>query len=78
MWDAIYIAGAIIIGVLAFFIGRKLAGSPSTESKTSTFLIKSIQAIAELVVLEYIAEGVTEIEQKKTSLITVRRKRGLL
>jgi hypothetical protein len=77
IWYAIYIAGAIIIGVLAFYIGRKLAGSPSAESKTSTFLIKSIQAIAELAVLEYITE-VAEIKQKKTSLITVRWKRGLL
>jgi hypothetical protein len=78
MWDAIYITSAVIIGVLAFFIGRKLAGTPSAESKTSIFLIKSIQAIAELAVLEYITEGVTEIKQKKTSLITVRWKRGLL
>ena len=78
MWYVIYITSVIIIGVLAFFIGRKLAGSPKTESKTSTFLIKSIQAIAELAVLEYITEGVAEIKQKKTSLITVRWKRGLL
>ena len=78
MWYAIYIAGAIIIGVPAFFIGRKLAYPPSTELKTSTFFIKSIQAIAELAVLEYIAEDVAEIKQKKTSLVTVRWKRGLL
>lgn len=78
MCYAIYIVGAIIIGVLAFFIGRRLACPPSTESKTSTFLIKSIQAIAELAVLEYITEGVAEIKQKKTSLVTVRWKRGLL
>jgi len=78
MWYAVYITSVVIIGVLAFFIGRKLAGSPTTESKTSTFLIKSIQAIAELAVLEYITEGVTEIKQKKTSLVTVRWKRGLL
>ena len=43
-----------------------------------TFLIKSIQAIAELAILEYITEGVTEIKEKKTSLLTVRYKRGLL
>jgi hypothetical protein len=48
------------------------------ESKTTTYLIKSIQAIAELAVMEYITEGVTEIKEKKTSLITVRWKRGLL
>ncbi|MBA7485768.1 hypothetical protein ES707_21319 [subsurface metagenome] len=78
MWYAVYITSVLIIGVLAFFIGRKLAGSQPTESKTSTFLIKSIQAIAELAVLEYITEGVAEIKQKKTSLITVRWKRGLL
>ena len=78
MWYAVYITSVVIIGVLAFFIGRKLAGSPTTESKTSTFLIKSIQAIAELAVLEYITEGVAEIKQKKTSLVTVRWKRGLL
>ena len=78
MWYAIYITSVVIIGVLAFFIGRKLAGTPITESKTNTFLIKSIQAIAELAVLEYITEGVAEIKQKKTSLITVRWKRGLL
>lgn len=78
MWYAVYITSVVIIGVLAFIIGRKLAGAPPTESKTSTFLIKSIQAIAELAILEYITEGVAEIKQKKTSLITVRWKRGLL
>jgi len=78
MWYAVYITSVVVIGVLAFFIGRKLAGAPVTESKTNTFLIKSIQAIAELAVLEYITEGVAEIKQKKTSLITVRWKRGLL
>lgn len=62
----------------AFVIGRKLAAKPRTESKTTTFLIRSIQAIAELAVLEYITEGVAEIKEKKTSLITVRWKRGLL
>jgi hypothetical protein len=78
MWYAVYITSVVLIGAMAFFIGRKLAGSPTTESKTSTFLIKSIQAIAELAVLEYITEGVAEIKQKKTSLVTVRWKRGLL
>jgi hypothetical protein len=78
MWYAVYITSVVVIGVLAFFIGRKLACSPTTESKTSTFLIKSIQAIAELAILEYITEGVTEIKEKKTSLLTVRWKRGLL
>lgn len=78
MWYAIYIAGIVVIGLLAFMIGKKLSVSPGTESKTTTFLIKSIQAIAELAILEYITEGVTEIKEKKTSLITVRWKRGLL
>ncbi|MHC4508108.1 MAG: DUF4230 domain-containing protein [Planctomycetota bacterium] len=78
MWDIIHFIGAAVIGVLAFFIGRRFAGAAKTESKTSTFLIKSIQAIAELAVLEYITEGVAEIKEKKTSLITVRWKRGLL
>jgi len=59
-------------------IGKKLSATPRTESKTTTFLIKSIQAIAELAILEYITEGVTEIKEKKTSLVTVRWKRGLL
>lgn len=78
MWYAIYIAGIVAIGLLAFLIGKKLSAKPRTESKTTTFLIKSIQAIAELAILEYITEGVTEIKEKKTSLITVRWKRGLL
>ena len=78
MWHAIYISGIVVIGLLAFLIGKKLAAKPRTESKTTTFLIKSIQAIAELAVLEYRTEGVTEIKEKKTSLITVRWKRGLL
>ena len=78
MWYAIYIISVIIIGLLAFFTGKKLAAKPITESKTTTFLIKSIQAIAELAVLEYITEGVTEIKEKKTSILIVRWKRGLL
>jgi hypothetical protein len=78
MWYAIYITSIVVIGLLAFFIGKKKAAAPKIESKTTTFLIKSIQAIAELAVLEYITEGVTEIKEKKTSLITVRWKRGLL
>ena len=78
MWYAIYITSVVIIGILAFVIGRKLAPESKPQSKTTTFLVKSIQAIAELAVLEYRTEGVTEIKQKKTSLITVRWKRGLL
>lgn len=79
MWHyAISITIVVIIGALAFYIGRKFAGTTKAESKTTTFLIKSIQAIAELAVLEYITEGVAEIKEKKTSLITVRWKRGLL
>lgn len=75
---AIYITCIVIIGALAFYFGRKYAPQKVTESKTTTFLIKSIQAIAELAVLEYITEGVAEIKEKKASLITVRWKRGLL
>ena len=78
MWDVIYLLIAVLVGVLAFFIGRKFAGAPKTESKTTTFLIKSIQAIAELAVLEYRTEGVTEIKEKKKTLLSVRWKRGLL
>ncbi len=57
---------------------RKLAGKPQTQSKTTTFLIKSIQAIAELAILEYRTEGVTEIKQKTESIFFARWKRGLL
>jgi len=79
MWTYLILSFCIIIiGLLAFYIGRKFAPKGVTESKTTTFLIKSIQAIAELAVLEYITEGVAEIKQKKTNLITVRWKRGLL
>lgn len=78
MWNVIYFLVAVFIGVLAFFIGRRFAGGPKTESKTTTFLIKSIQAIAELAILEYRTEGVTEIKEKKQSLFSVRWKRGLL
>lgn len=55
-----------------------MSSSSGAQSKTTTFLLKSIQAIAELAVLEYITEGVAEIKEKKTSFITVRWKRGLL
>ena len=79
MWTyTIFITCVVIIGALAFYFGRKTAPKTMTESKTTTFLIKSIQAIAELAVLEYITEGVTDIKEKKTSLVTVRWKRGLL
>ena len=78
MWYAISITSVVIVGLLAFFMGKKMSAAPKAESKTTTFLIKSIQAIAELAVLEYTTEGVTEIKEKKTSLITVRWKRGLL
>jgi len=79
LYDIIYSIGLVAIaGLIAFFIGRRMAAKPKTESKTTTFLIKSIQAIAELAVLEYRTEGVTEIKEKKTRLITVRWKRGLL
>jgi hypothetical protein len=79
MWTyVIFVTCVIIISALTFYFGRKLAPKTVTESKTTTFLIKSIQAIAELAVLEYITEGVAEIKEKKTSLITVRWKRGLL
>lgn len=79
LYDIIYSIGLIAIaGLIAFFIGRRMAAKPKTASKTTTFLLKSIQAIAELAVLEYRTEGVTEIKEKKTRLITVRWKRGLL
>ena len=79
IWDyAIVVTVIVFIAILAFYIGRKLAPKKTTESKTTTFLIKSIQAIAELAVLEYITEGVAEIKEKTTSLLTVRWKRGLL
>jgi len=78
MWIAISITSVVIVGLLAFFMGKKMSAPPGVESKTTTYLIKSIQAIAELAVMEYITEGVTEIKEKKTSLITVRWKRGLL
>ena len=69
MTHLIYSLGIIAIGLLAFIIGKKLASSSRVESKTTTFLIKSIQAIAELAVLEYVTEGVADIKEKKTSLI---------
>ena len=66
MWYyAISIICIIIIGALAFYVGRINAPKNVTESKTTTFLIKSIQAIAELAVLEYITEGVAEIKDKE-------------
>ena len=76
--EAIYLVGLIAVAVLAFIVGKRLSKSDRTESKTTTFMLRSIQAIAELAVLEYVTEGVAEIKQKKTSLITVRWKRGLL
>ena len=79
MWFyPITISCIVIIAILSYIIGKKRASTTTTESKTTTFLIKSIQAIAELAVLEYITEGVAEIKEKKTNLITVRWKRGLL
>jgi hypothetical protein len=76
--DTLYVVAAVAAAVLAFLLGRRLAGRSTTESTATTSLIRSIQAIAELAVLEYITEGVAEIKEKKTSLITVRWKRGLL
>jgi hypothetical protein len=79
MWHyAISISSILIIGVLAFLFGKKMSSSSGIQSKTTTFMLKSIQAIAELAVLEYITEGVAEIKEKRTSFITVRWKRGLL
>jgi hypothetical protein len=79
IWDFVFLGiSFVFIAVLAFYTGKKLAPKKITESKTTTFLIKSIQAIAELAVLEYITEGVAEIKEKTKSLITVRWKRGLL
>jgi len=76
--DILYVAVVAAVAFLAFVIGRRLAGRTDVQIKTTTSLIRSIQAIAELAVLEYITEGVAEIKEKKTSLITVRWKRGLL
>jgi len=78
MYDILNIALIIAAAILAFLLGRKLSGKSETETKATTSLIRSIQAIAELAVLEYVTEGVAEIKEKKTSLITVRWKRGLL
>ncbi len=78
MTDILYIVAGVIAAVLAFLLGKKLSAPPTTETKTNTSLIRSIQAIAELAVLEYITEGVTEIKEKKMSFLTVRWKRGLL
>ncbi|MHC4743315.1 MAG: DUF4230 domain-containing protein [Planctomycetota bacterium] len=78
MWYAILGMSIAVVGVGAFFVGRKLAGKGEIQSKTTTFLIKSIQAIAELAILEYRTEGVTEIKQKTESILFARWKRGLL
>lgn len=78
LYDILYLAVIVAAAFLAFLLGKKLAGRSTTETKTTTSLIRSIQAIAELAVLEYITEGVAEIKEKKTNLITVRWKRGLL
>jgi hypothetical protein len=76
MTNVVYIICLIAIAFLAFSIGKKLA--LKTESKTTTFLIKSIQAIAELAVLEYVTEGIADIKEMRTDLIFARWKKGLL
>ncbi|UCG56876.1 MAG: DUF4230 domain-containing protein [Phycisphaerales bacterium] len=79
LYDVMYVAIGIVAGALVvFFIGSKLRRPAKPESKTTRFMLRSIQAIAELAVLEYITEGVAEIKEKKTRFITVRWKRGLL
>jgi len=78
MYDILYVAVIAAAAFLAFLLGKKLAGRSRTETKATTSLIRSIQAIAELAVLEYVTEGVAEIKEKQTNLITVRWKRGLL
>ena len=78
MYDILYIAVIAAAAFLAFLLGKRLAGRSETETKATTSLIRSIQAIAELAVLEYVTEGVAEIKEKQTNLITVRWKRGLL
>ena len=78
MWYAITGMSVAVVGVLAFLAGRKMTAKPKTQSKTTTFLIKSIQAIAELAILEYRTEGVTEIKQLSKGIVTARWKRGLL
>jgi hypothetical protein len=78
-YDILLFLGLVTISALiAFFVGKRMAAKPGKQSKTTTFLLKSIRAIAELAVLEYRTEGVTEIKEKKKHLITVRWKRGLL
>ena len=61
MYDILNIALIIAAAVLAFLLGRRLSGKSETETKATTSLIRSIQAIAELAVLEYVTEGVAEI-----------------
>jgi hypothetical protein len=77
-YDILYLLVIAAVGFLAFLLGKKLAARNEPQTKTTTSLIRSIQAIAELAVLEYITEGVAEIKEKQTNLITVRWKRGLL
>lgn len=78
MTDILYIVAGVAAACLAFLLGRRLSRPATTESKTTTSLIRSVQAIAELAILEYITEGVTEIKEKKMNFLTVRWKRGLL
>jgi len=64
----VYVVSILGIGILAFLAGRKLSKAPKGRQKTTTFLLKSIQAIAELAILEYITEGVTDIKEKRAAL----------
>ncbi len=58
MWFyPIVISCIILIAVLAYLFGKKQASTTTTESKTTTFLIKSIQAIAELEALREVQRG---------------------
>jgi hypothetical protein len=68
----------IVIGFLAFIIGKKLAKSSVTKITTNTLSITSIQAIAELAVLEYDTEGIKTFSEKEVKLLYVVWKKGLL
>lgn len=69
---------AVLIAVCTFLLTRRLYRTSETKTKETTFLIRSIRAIAELAILEYVTEGVTEIKEKVEGWIRVDWKKGLL
>ena len=73
-----YLLALVLVVVCTFLLAKRFYGTDETQTKNTTFLIKSIRAIAELAVLEYVTEGVTEIKEKKERWISVDWKRGLL